>query len=44
MMSHCIAGEDADISAIEEVRDIFEKPVVSSSWVTMSVHAQKLLP
>jgi len=30
-MSHYIAGEDADISVIEEVCNIFEKPVVSSS-------------
>lgn len=44
MMSHCIAGDNADASALEEVRDIFEKPVVQSKWVSLSAHASKLLP
>lgn len=44
MMTHCIVGENADTSAIEEVRDIFEKPVVISHWVPLSAHASKLLP
>jgi len=28
MITHCIAGENADTSAIEEVKDIYQKPVV----------------
>nr|SVE74992.1 EOG090X027U [Daphnia dolichocephala] len=32
MMTHCIVGDNADTSVIEEVRDIFEKPVVLSNW------------
>ena len=44
MMTHCIVGENADTSVIEEVRDIFEKPVVLSNWVPLSTHASKLLP
>ncbi|XP_057378838.1 PAX-interacting protein 1-like isoform X2 [Daphnia carinata] len=44
MMTHCIVGENADTSVIEEVRDIFEKPVVLSNWVPLSIHASKLLP
>jgi len=44
MMSHCIAGENADTSVIEEVRDIYEKPIVLPNWVTLSAYATKLLP
>lgn len=44
MITHCIVGENADNSAIEEVRDIFEKPVVLSNWVPLSIHTSKLLP
>ena len=43
-MSHCIAGQNADTSVIEEVRDIYEKPVVLPNWVTLSAYTTKLLP
>lgn len=43
MITHCLVGSNPDTSAIEEVIDIFEKPVVNSNWVPLSVYANKLL-
>lgn len=44
MITHCVVGENPDTNVIEEVRDIYEKPLVLSNWVPLSVHGSKLLP
>ncbi|MCL4134215.1 UNVERIFIED_CONTAM: hypothetical protein GTU68_043069 [Idotea baltica] len=43
-MTHLIAGTNPDENEIEEVKDIYEKPVVTSLWITYSAKCGKKLP
>nr|CAG4651638.1 EOG090X027U [Triops cancriformis] len=43
-ITHYIAGDDPKATIIDEARDIFEKPVVTQSWVILSQKCGQLLP
>ncbi|KAG9510329.1 PAX-interacting protein 1, partial [Fragariocoptes setiger] len=43
-VTHVIADSITENKAAEEAIDIFEKPVVTSRWIWMSIKANRLLP
>ncbi|KAK8740524.1 hypothetical protein OTU49_002956, partial [Cherax quadricarinatus] len=43
-MTHLIVGDEPDENDIGEVKDIYEKPVVTPRWVVLSVKCGKQLP